>query len=1188
MHRLADHSLKNRALIALVTLAIAFFGVISMTSLKQELIPSISLPQVSVVTTYQGASPEIVDRDVTAKIESALQGLQGLESTTTTSGANRSVVQASFTYGTDIVYAEQRIQQAINRIKSQLPDDADSTVLSGSIDDLPIVQIAVTGGDKVKVAEQLNSYVLGELRTLTGVRGVDLFGDLAERITISPDQAALAEHGLSIQSIRDTLDRAGVLIPAGQLTQGDETLTVQAGTLLKSVDDLTALPLVGGSGGQGASGQDAGQGAAPGTEPTASANPGEATQVTLGDVATVTRDYEPAASISRVNGEDALTISVTKRPSANTVDVSNEVSAALPELQSSLGDGVTMQIVSDQAPFIVQSIDTLVTEGLLGLGFAVLVIFVFLLSVRATLVTAISIPTSLLVTFIAINFADYSLNILTLGALTIAIGRVVDDSIVVVENVRRHMELHPTATHRGAERVRVIAGAVREVAGAITASTIATVAVYLPIVFVADVTGELFRPFALTSAIAMLASLVVALTIVPVLCYWFLGGGRIRAAKDAAARAGGDVPVAEAGADAEERAGRLDGAPAESAAPAHAQPLADDGASSEPAAPAHALPLTADGVSRQVEAPEAPGRHAAPIIDGLAVSTDAATLDRRDPGAEIATGADVTGADATTAAASAPHPTSELDHDEPRNWLQKLYEPLLRFAIRRPAIILIAAVLVLAGTVLAAPLMKTNFLGSSGQNVFNMRQDVAVNASLASMTDTADRLDAMIKDIPGVETRQVSFGSNALAAAFGGGGSSSIRWTVTTAEGFDPDAVQEQVRDAIAGRTDLGDVTIGFGGGFTDSMAVRVSAPDLATLDAAIADVTPHLQGVEGVTSVTSDRAETRPFVQLDIDQAKAAQYGLTEATLGAQVAQALQPLPIGRITIDGSQLQMYFIGDKPAPTSVDELRDLEIPFGPTSVTLADLATVTVEDGPATITAESGTPYADLTIESSADNLGGLGASLEQAIDGVELPAGAKAELAGSASDQREAFAQLGLALLAAILIVYIVMVATFGSLLQPLLLLVSVPFAATGAILLQVVTGVPLGVASLIGVLMLIGIVVTNAIVLIDLVNQFRRRGLRVREAMFEGGTRRVRPIIMTALATILALTPMAIGITGHGGFISQAMALVVIGGLLSSTLLTLVVLPSLYVAVEGRLERRAERRAERTERKLREAGLA
>lgn len=1082
MRQLANLSLGNRALIALITLTVALFGSLIMSGMKQELLPSISLPRVSVVTSYPGASPEIVDADVSATVESALQGLQGLKATTTTSSAGRSIVVAEFEFGTDLVYAEQRMQQAINRVDSQLPDDAEWSVLSGSIDDFPVLQLAITGGDPTENAQRLRTQTLGDLRSLEGVRGAELFGDRENRIAIKLRADDLVANGVTPQDLHDTLENAGVLIPAGELKQGQDALTVQAGQALDSAEELADLPIV-----RSAANSDA----AP-ADPTA-ADPAAAGPrvVTIGDVADVSQDLKPAVSFSRVNGEDALTLSVTKRPAANTVDVSETVRAHIPEIQDALGAGVEVRVVTDQAPFITQSIDTLVQEGLLGLAFAVLVIFVFLLSFRATLITAISIPVSLLITFIALFFLDYSLNMLTLAALTIAIGRVVDDSIVVVENIRRHLEHHPTASLRGTERRRIIASAVGEVATAITASTLATVAVFLPVVFVGDITGELFRPFALTNSIALLASLVVALTIVPVLAYWFLGRSKVSRRDAAAAR---HVSTADT--------------------------------------------VAATDVTEAAD-------------PDLATETTASTTD-----------------------------------DEPRNWLQRLYEPVLRAALARPLIVLLAAVLVLVGTGALAPLMKTNFLGAFGQTTFNLLQKIDAGASLETTAAKAKGVENVIEGIDGVEIAQSSFGSDPAMAMFASG-QPMIRWSITTTDTVDPDRVQQQILDEVAKDSSLGELAIAQGGQFSSDLTVRVEAPDMDALRAASDSVADRLQQLDDVKQVTSSLDETRPYVRLDIDAKKAAEVGLSDALIAGQVAQALQPVPVGTVMLDGASLEMYFVSGEEPPASVDELRDIEIQAGMQVIPLSEVANVAVNEGPAQLTAESGTLYSELTIVSENDNLGELGSTVEQALDEVDLGDGVRADLGGSASDQRTAFTQLGYALLAAMLITYIVMVATLKSLLQPLLLMVSVPFAATGAILMQVASGVPLGVASLIGVLMLIGVVVTNAIVLVDLVNQYRARGLDVREATFAGASRRVRPIVMTALATILALTPMATGITGHGGVISQPMAIVVIGGLFSSTLLTLIVLPSLYFVVERRLDRRAKRRAERAEARIAEAGL-
>ena len=1039
MSKLAVLSLKNRALIALVTIVAALFGSLALTNLKQELIPSIEFPALIVVTTYPGASPEVVANDVSTPIETAIQAVPGLESTTATSTTNASIVQASFTYGTDLGTAEQKITQAINRISSQLPENVEPNVLSASIDDFPVIQIAVTGyDDQQTIQATLESVAIPELEDVDGVNAAQIVGGTGQRITITPDPAELAATGYTQQAIRDALDQNGVLFPGGQITENEQTLTVQTGSKITSVDAVAALPLV----------------------PT-DAEQFQAGAVTIADVATVEQGQDPVATISRVNGEPAVTIAITKLPAANTVDVSHGVLDILPDLEQQL-DGVTLTVVFDQAPYIEQSIETLAVEGGFGLLFAVLVILLFLLSVRATLVTAISIPTSVLITFIGLQAFGYSLNILTLGAITISIGRVVDDSIVVIENIRRHYV-------GKADKLTSIVRAVREVGSAITSSTITTVAVFLPIAFVGDVTGELFRPFALTVTIALLASLLVALTIVPVLAYWFLKPGK---------------------------------------------PLLDE-------------------AGREID-PENP----------------AAPLDR----------------------------------------LQRGYTPILRWTLRHSWVTLGLAVLVLVGTIAAAPLMKTNFLGDSGQNTFTMTQDIGPAPSLEAESAAAEPVEEALLGIEGIETVQVSIGSsgNALRDAFTGGGS-GITYSITTEEGVDQVALRQEVQDTVEAIPDVGEITVAGGnGGFgSTDIEVDVTAPDASTLQEATDAVVASLSDLDDVSQVTSNLSASLPFISVRVDSDKAASLGLSEVAVGAIVSSTMQPQNIGSVEVDDTSLTVYLAANDP-PTTIDELRNLQVFTAQGPVPLSDVAVVEEAQGPTSITTEGGTRTATVTVTPATDNLSQATASVTEAIDAADLPSAARASLGGVATDQADAFSQLGLALLAAILIVYVVMVATFKSLRQPLLLLISVPFAATGAILLQIVTGIPLGVASLIGVLMLIGIVVTNAIVLVDLVNQYREKGLSAHDATIAGGTRRLRPILMTALATILALTPMGLGITGTGGFISQPLAIVVIGGLISSTVLTLLVLPTLYNLVEGAKERRQAKRAARSGQTDAEGALA
>jgi len=1037
MFLLAKASMRNRALIALITVIVAVFGGLALSGLKQELAPSIQFPQLAVLSTYPGAAPDVVNQDVSSVLEAAIAGVPNVDNTTATSSTNLSLISVSFVYGTDLLLSEQKINQAISRIKSQLPDGVDPQVITGSLGDFPIMQVAVSADvDDLTLANDLRNSTVQKIKDLSGVRNVELIGAPKQRVVITPDLATMQANGISVSDLITTLDNNGLLIPGGLITENDTTLSIQIGERLSSTEAIAALPI-------------------------AVSTPSGLK--TIGDVATVSLGTDPQTTISRVNGKPALSLAITKLPTANTVDVSKAVNALLPELESSLGNNATFTVVFDQAPFIEKSIESLTQEGLLGLIFAVIIILIFLMSVRSTIVTAISIPTSVLITFIGLQSANYTLNILTLGALTIAIGRVVDDSIVVIENIKRRLV-------PGIDKEKVIVDAVREVAGAVTASTATTVAVFLPIAFVSGVTGELFRPFALTITIALVASLLVSLTIVPVLAYWFL-------------RPTGEWKLKR---------------------------LARKG-------------LSDSAEAKEIEAEQASG-------------------------------------------------------EEKPGLLRRGYQPILNWTLKYSALTLVLAIAVLGGTVALVPFMQTNFLGSSGQNTFTVTQEIPAGSSLEAQDAQSVKVQQALADTPGVSIVQASVGSsgNALRDAFVGGGDTKITYSVTTDPSVKQELIQADARTNIAKVVPIDTVTIASSSGFGGSsdIALRITAPSAEKLTEATETVASAMRDLSAVKQVATNLSASRPFISVSVDRDKAAAAGYSEVALAAVVSAQTRPGSVGTVEIDGSLLNVYIAYDSP-PATLAELQALEIPTARGPVRLDTLATIGLADGPTTVTTVKGQRSATVTVTPNSADLGTASAAVSQALAKIDLPAGAAATVGGATSDQQTAFTQLGLALLAAILVVYVIMVATFRSLLQPLLLLVSIPFAATGAIVLQVVTGIPLGVASLIGVLMLVGIVVTNAIVLIDLVNQYRRKGLPVREALIEGSSRRLRPILMTALATVFALLPLGLGLTGSGGFISQPLAIVVIGGLISSTVLTLVVLPVLYNLVEGSRERRRVKRA-------------
>ncbi|MFC0503160.1 efflux RND transporter permease subunit [Micromonospora costi] len=1017
MSLLARFSLANRGLIALIAVVTTVFGVFAVPSLKQQLLPSLEFPAAFVMAPYPGAAPEIVESQVVEPIENSLQGIPGLEKVTSTSREGMATVQVQYEFGTDLDDVVNKMQTALNRIDAQLPEGVDPQVIAGSTDDLPAVVIAASGGgDERALADKLRAGVLPDLESIEGVRAVELTGTRDDVVVVTPNLAKLAAAKLQPTAIGAALKSNGVAVPAGTVTDGSQALPVQVGTPVTTLEDLRGIVV------------------APGPRP-----------VRLGDVATVEQTLAPATAITRTNGADSLGIAVTAAPDGNAVEISHEIRDRLDGLRDASGADLT--VVFDQAPFVEKSIESLTTEGLLGLVMAVIVILVFLLSVRSTLVTAVSIPLSVLVALIALWIGDYSLNLLTLGALTIAVGRVVDDSIVVLENIKRHLE------YGEAKRDAIVAG-VREVAGAVTASTLTTVAVFAPIALVGGFVGQLFAPFAITVTVALLASLLVALTVIPVLAYWFL-------------KPSGGTPDDEA-------------------------------------------------VRRAAE------------------------------------------------------------EKELRSPLQRTYLPVIGFATRTRRtrwITLGLGVLVLFATFGLASQLQTNFLDDSGQDTLSIRQELPAGTALAATDAAAREVEAVLERTDGVETYQVSAGGSDMAF-LGGGRNNVASWSLALDGETDAKQMREVLRkefDALG--PDAGEFT--FGGGQDASasqLEVVVQAADPEVLARAADAAEEAVAGTPDVEDVTTSLADRVPRVDVTVDRVKAGQAGFTEAAVGQLVAQAFRGAPLGQVTLDGTQQDVVLrLAAKP-PAGVEELRAL--PVGP--VKLGDIATVERAEGPQQVSRIDGERSVTVSGTVTGSNLGATTQALRERLDAIDVP-GATFAVGGVSAEQEDAFGDLGLAVLVAIAIVFLIMVATFRSLTQALILLVSIPFAATGAIGLLLITGTPLGVPALIGVLMLVGIVVTNAIVLLDLINQYRAQGLGVREAVVEGGRHRLRPILMTAVATIFALLPMAFGLTGEGGFISQPLAVVVIGGLLSSTLLTLILVPTLYAMVEHTKESMRERRRRR-----------
>lgn len=1025
MSRLTRISLRNRSVVALVMIAVLLIGGFAITSLRQELMPNIEFPALTVFTMEPGAAPADVERGVTTPIEAGMKGLPGLQDLTSYSNEGMSIIVAMFDYGADMDANQAAVQQVVDRAQFLLPTGVQPQVRALNFSDFPVIQLAVTSSmPPEQLTEILQSSMVPKLQQVSGVADISLSGISGSQLQIEIQPQAMATLGVTPQAIAATLQAANVSIPAGTLNTDGATVPVRVTSRSVSLEALATLP-VKTSGAAGA--------AAAGTPPAPAA------PVTLGQVAKLSIVPSAATSITRTNGEPSIGIAITKSADGNVVDISHAVADLLPQVEAELGQGAVITTVVDQAPYIQQSIRSMWKEGLIGAFFAILVILLFLRSWRSTIVAGISIPLSVIVALIILWGRSDSLNMLTLSGLTIAIGRVIDDAIVVLENAYRHLQ-------EGDDPRTAAYTATREVATAITASTLTTVAVFLPLGFVSGISSEFFRPFALTVTFALLASLVVALTVVPVAVTLLLS-------------------------------------------------------------------------KRQVGHRES-------------------------------------------------HET---------NLLQRLYLPALRLAISHKLITVVAAFAVLGGSLALTPLLKTNLLDHSGETAITVTQQLPAGTETAVTSEAASTLEAVLAETPGVVSYQVTIGSTGGLFGPGGGVNASgarAAFTVNTDGERDTIAVTDDLRERVAEIDGLGDVTFSVGEsmvGDTSVIEVRIYANDAAVLEGASSAVVERVRTVGSAATVTSNLSERMPQIAVKVDAAKAANAGLDATTIGAYVGLVLNGMPMGTVPTEQGLIPAYVRFPAMPGMSADRFGSLPLAGATGIVPLSSVAEVSQTEEPVQVTHTDGERTVTVSVTSLHDNIGETSADIRTALEGLDLPEGSRWEMSGATAQMDDMFRSLGIAMLVAIILVYLIMVGTFRSLLNPMILLVSIPFAAVGAIVLMLATSTTLGMPSLIGLLMLIGIVVTNAIVLLDLVEQFRDQGMDAHTAVIEGGRRRLRPILMTAVATILALSPMALGL-GEGSFLSRPLAVVVIGGLISSTALTLIIVPVVYLVFD-RFRRRPEK---------------
>jgi multidrug efflux pump subunit AcrB len=1214
MTSLTRLSLANRMIVGLATLAIVVFGVLATLNLKQELLPSIQVPTAIVTASYPGVSPQIIADDVSTPLERALTGVSGVTKVQSTSSNGVATITVEWEYGLDPDKVVSDIRNAVDGLKSTLPDQVETEVITGRTDDIPVLLLAVASDASLDQAgRQVENVAVPDLSGIDGVRSVTVTGQNTTQLLVTLRPKDLRKHDVSAQAVTQTVQGQATVTPAGSSFDKNLELAVEVGSSSSTVKQFRALQV-----------------------PTPD-NP-----VRLSAVADVKVDSIESTSIARADGRPALSLAVLKDTDADAVEISHQVRDKIPSLEQKLGNNTTITTIFDQAPLIEQSIHDLAVEGLLGLAFAVLVILVFLFSVRATLITAISIPLSLLIAMIGLQLGEYSLNIFTLAALTVAVGRVVDDSIVVVENIKRRAAGHGTLTTGD------VLASVKEVAGAVTASTLTTVTVFAPVAIVSGVVGELFRPFAITVAVALGASLLVSMTIVPVLAYWFLrraaGHNQQPAAADTA-----EVDTTEAAVTHT----------AEEAKVTRLQqgylPILRFGLRH---------PFITLGLALVVFAATL-GSATLLKTDFLGSVTDQTTLaihQKLPPGTRLST---------TSAAAGKVENLLKSD-PQVKNYLVTIGGSLVPGATPNTNTAEFTVLLADGARADAfRPQLQEKMveLGQSAgeltvtsTNNESSTNDLTVTVSsenTKSLEAGAKRIEQELEAVPGLgnirtnleEQRKVlkvdldkkkaaslGFTQGDVGQAISGALRGTQVGSVTLAGEQRDIFVRNQAAEEPS-PSDIGNLELPVSQ-LQQQKAQKKASDKLADKQKAFADEQQRIADdatsdqkdelrkqrskleqnrsdtVDQLRQTRGQLADTRrqlarlkanpprpprpnpsvPPVPVTSDQLAqqlaTQQWSQQVAQLSAAVTQTEKAIDQTAASIDQIDESITQVNkqvdaaDKQAQQAAEQrkkqqkLQDEQEALADVRakpVKVKDVAKVQQVLAPTTVTQIEGTPSVTITSTPEASDLGSLTATIQSRLDAMtDLPPGVTATLGGSAQDQRDAFNQLGLAMLVAIALVFMIMVGTFRSLLQPLILMVSIPFAATGAIAGLLITDTPLGVPAMVGLLMLIGIVVTNAIVLIDLINQYRRRGEDLRSAIVDGARLRLRPIIMTACATVFALIPMALGFTGGGAFISGPLAIVVIGGLVSSTVLTLLLVPVLYSLVERRSEKPRLRSAE------------
>ena len=1011
-------SVNRKITVLMLTLIVCLFGVIAFTRIGIDMMPDLEYPFVSVITTYEGVASEDIENLVTRPIEEAVSTVKKVSTVRSISKEGVSVVMVEFEWGTLLDFAAQDVRDKISWLEDFIPEDADSPmVVKFNMSDMPILFYGITGmDDTIKLRQYVKDNIKTRIERLDGVASCWISGGLEREINVFVDRDRLSAYNLSISQVIETLKRENLNISAGHVSKGYTEYLVRTLGEYKSLAPIsnTIVAIKGG------------------------------TPIYIKDIATVTDTHKEIRNYSRTNKKDSLVMMVLKQSGANTVKVIDRVKNAIQEMRAEIPEGVKFHAVIDHSRIIKKVVKRTNFNAIEGAILAVMVILLFLGSWRPTLIISLAIPLSVVTTFMGIYALDYTFNIMTLGGLALGIGMLVDNAVVVIENTFRHLD------ELGEDRNVAAKAGATEVGMAITASTFTTMAVFLPMVLTSGIAGKLSRPLAVTVCLALLASLFVSLTIVPMVASSILRGKR------------------------RDKEGR------------------------EP------------------------------------------VKSRFEP-------------------------------------IRNIYKRSLVFALRHRKTVLGATALLIAGTIYMVPRLGMEFMPKQDMPILSMIAKMPVGTNLEETNRVIKTIEDIVLDQP--ETLYITpfIGLSEvtkmdLAWGMGAADVNEAEIMVKLVDKEERVRSSDEITDAIRERLpkvqnaefnfiDIGEIMMGGGG--ESPIEIKVFGKDLSVLKEISTSIAEKCRDIPGFKDIELSFKSVKPEIQIKVDREKAARLGLTVGTIGRTVKEAFLGIVAGRYRIGGDEYDLRVRLQDIDRNSVSDIRNINIssPLGP-QIPLYQVAEIGYGKGPVEITREDQERKVAVKGNYFGRDLGSIVNDIKERVARVSLPEGYFVKFGGRYQDMQEAFSSLAWSLLIAILLVYMIMAAQFESLVTPFIIMFTVPLAFIGVVFGLYGFGKTLSVPALMGVLILTGIVVNNAIVMIDYINRLKKSGIEFGEAIIEGASVRVRPILVTAITTILGMLPMALSHT-EGAELRSPMAVAVASGLLFSTFLTLFIIPIIYSIV-------------------------